>query len=125
MPLPYDSEVDSEMGNILTIDELARLKREGQTLVHCHGVFDLLHPGHLRHLQAAKREGDILVVTITPDQYVNRGPNRPVFSEQLRAEQVATLECVDYVAINKWPTAVETIKLLKPDVYGWRQDSLY
>ncbi|MBW2562390.1 MAG: adenylyltransferase/cytidyltransferase family protein [Deltaproteobacteria bacterium] len=113
------------MGNILTIDELARLKREGQTLVHCHGVFDLLHPGHLRHLQAAKREGDILVVTITPDQYVNRGPNRPVFSEQLRAEQVATLECVDYVAINKWPTAVETIKLLKPDVYGWRQDSLY
>jgi len=117
MPLPYDSEVDSGMSKIVTIDELAGLKREGQTLVHCHGVFDLLHPGHLRHLLAAKREGDILVVTITPDQYVNRGPNRPAFSEQLRAEQVAALECVDYVAINRWPTAVETIKLLKPDIY--------
>jgi len=115
--MPYDSRGASEMGTIVSIDELAKLKRGGQTLVHCHGVFDLLHPGHVRHLEAAKREGGILVVTITPDRYVNKGPNRPVFPEQLRAEQVAALKCVDYVAINKWPTAVEAIKMLRPDVY--------
>jgi len=107
---------------IKTLDKLAdtiqALKREGNTIVHCHGVFDLLHPGHIQHFEAAKREGDILIVTITPDEYVGRGPGRPVFNQRLRAESIAALECVDYVAINEWPTAVETIKKLKTDVYA-------
>ena len=96
---------------------LARLKQEGKTVVHCHGVFDLLHPGHIRHFEAAKREGDVLVVTITQDKFVAKGPGRPVFNEHLRAESVAALQSVDYVAINEWPTATETIKELRPDVY--------
>ena len=96
---------------------LARLKQEGKTVVHCHGVFDLLHPGHIRHFEAAKREGDVLVVTITQDEFVAKGPGRPVFNEHLRAESVAALQSVDYVAINEWPTATETIKELRPDVY--------
>lgn len=87
-------------------------------IVHCHGVFDLLHIGHTRYLQKAKSIGDVLVVTITPDRYVNKGPHRPVFPENLRAEAVAALDCVDYVAINEWPTAVEAIGLLKPDIYA-------
>lgn len=108
---------------IKTIEELPEVlaslqAQRRQAIVHCHGVFDLLHIGHIRHLEQAKKLGDILVVTVTPDQYVNKGPNRPVFTEELRAEGIAALSSVDYVAINKWPTAVETIKLLKPDIYA-------
>jgi cytidyltransferase-like protein len=97
---------------------IADHKANGRTVVHCHGVFDLLHPGHIRHFEAARREGDVLVVTLTPDRYVNKGPGRPVFNERLRLESIAALETVDHVALNEWPTAVETIRLLAPDVYA-------
>ena len=93
------------------------LKAEGKTIVHSHGVFDLLHIGHIRHLEQARKMGDVLVVTVTPDRFVNKGPHRPVFNEELRAEAIAALGCVDYVAVNLWQTAVETIKLLRPDFY--------
>ncbi|MBU0548216.1 MAG: adenylyltransferase/cytidyltransferase family protein [Candidatus Omnitrophica bacterium] len=106
---------------IKTIDELASIleksRKEGKKIAHCHGCFDLLHPGHLKHFQAARNKGDVLVVTLTKDEYVNKGPGRPVFNHHLRAESIAALECVDYVAINEWPTAIETIKLLKPHFY--------
>lgn len=88
-----------------------------QKIVQCHGVFDLLHIGHIRHLEEGKRNGDLLVVTLTPDRFVNKGAHRPAFTEQLRAEAVASLDCVDYVAVNEWPTAVEAITLLKPHFY--------
>jgi rfaE bifunctional protein nucleotidyltransferase chain/domain len=97
--------------------EIQRLRSEGKKIVHCHGCFDLMHPGHIKHFQAAKKMGDVLVVTVTPDIYVDKGPCRPVFNEDLRAESIAALECVDYVAINKWPTAVETLRLLRPHIY--------
>ena len=90
---------------------------KGARVVHCHGVFDLLHIGHIKHLQAARKHGDVLVVTITPDRFVNKGPHRPAFPERLRAEALASLECVDYVAINEWATAIETIQLLRPQLY--------
>ena len=106
---------------IKLLDELPVIlewhKAGGKKIVHCHGVFDLMHPGHVRHFQAAKALGDIFVVTITPDKYVNKGPGRPVFTEELRAESVAALECVDYVAINLWTKAVETIGVLRPHIY--------
>jgi len=93
---------------IVPLDELAQivsqLKAEGKKVVHCHGVFDLLHPGHILHFQAARGLGDILVVTITRDAYVDKGPGRPVFKERLRAESLAALEVIDYVAFNDWPT---------------------
>lgn len=103
------------------LDELAeilgRLRQQGKTIVLCHGVFDLIHPGHIRHFEAAKREGAVLVVTVTQDGFVNKGPGRPVFNQRLRAESLAALQAVDFVAINRWPSAVETIGLLKPHVY--------
>lgn len=106
---------------IRTPDELAatiaELQAQGKRVVHCHGVFDLVHPGHIRHLAAARSQGDVLVVTLTPDHYVNKGPGRPVFTEQLRAESLAALQDVDYVALNAWPAVTEMIRLLKPDVY--------
>lgn len=106
---------------VIKLEELSktthRLKSEGKIVVYCHGCFDLMHPGHIKHFQAAKDMGDLLIVTITPDIYIDKGPNRPVFNEKLRAESIAALECVDLVAINKWPTAEETLRLLRPDIY--------
>jgi rfaE bifunctional protein kinase chain/domain/rfaE bifunctional protein nucleotidyltransferase chain/domain len=101
--------------------ELATV-RCGRMVVQCHGVFDLLHIGHIRHFQEAKKSGQILVVTVTPDRYVNKGPHRPVFTETLRAEAIAALDGVDYVAINRWPTAVQAIQLIRPDVYAKGSD---
>lgn len=106
---------------IKNLDDLARIvekqRDETKVVVHCHGVFDLLHIGHIRHFEQAKQMGDLLVVTITSDRYVDKGPHRPAFTETLRAEAIASLSSVDYVAINKWPTAEETLRLLRPDVY--------
>ena len=106
---------------ILDLDDLAKkirdLKSRGKKIVHCHGCFDLMHIGHIKYFQASKKMGDVLIVTLTPDIYVDKGPGRPVFNQNLRAESIAALECVDYVAINKWPTAEETLKLLRPDIY--------
>lgn len=106
---------------IQTIEQLevtlGGLRAEGKRIVQCHGVFDPLHIGHVRHFEQAKRFGDVLVVTVTPDRFVNKGSHRPVFTEALRAEAIAALATVDYVAINEWPLAVEAIRALRPDVY--------
>ena len=97
--------------------ELNNLRHKGKKIVHCHGCFELMHPGHIKYFQSAKKMGDILVVTVTPDVYVDKGSGRPVFNQDLRAESIAALECVDYVAINKWQTAEETLRLLRPNIY--------
>lgn len=116
-----NSKLNHKHEKILSLSDIAvalsELKTQGRRIVQCHGVFDLLHIGHIRHLEQAKQKGDVLLVTITPDRFVNKGPHRPVFNETLRAEALAALACVDYVAINEWPTAVETILLLRPDFY--------
>jgi rfaE bifunctional protein nucleotidyltransferase chain/domain len=95
-----------------------RERATGRRVVHCHGVFDLLHIGHVRHFEQARKLGDVLVVTLTPDKYVNKGVGRPAFGQELRAEFVAALACVDYVAVNLGPTAVEAIGLLRPSVFA-------
>jgi rfaE bifunctional protein nucleotidyltransferase chain/domain len=98
-------------------DIAASARLAGRTVVLAHGVFDILHVGHLRHLEAAAAEGDILIVSITGDAYVNKGPERPAFTEQLRAEMVAGLEYVDWVAVNHHPSSENVISLVRPDVY--------
>ena len=111
---------------IKSVDVLAKtitdLKKRGKKIVQCHGVFDLIHLGHIRHFNLAKKEGDILIVTITKDRHVRRGPGRPVFNEHLRAEALAHLAVTDYVCIIDSPTATESIKILKPDVYAKGSD---
>ena len=106
---------------VLTVSELshvaARHKGEGCAVVLCHGVFDLVHMGHVKHLEAARREGDILIVTVTSDQHVNKGPGRPIFPDHMRAEMLAAIEYVDYVGVNYDPTAEPVIQSIKPDVY--------
>ena len=73
---------------------LEKQSEKGKKVVLCHGVFDLLHIGHIKHFEEAKNFGDILVVTLTPDIYVNKGPKRPVFIEKLRVEAIAALNAV-------------------------------
>jgi len=76
-----------------------------------------MHPGHIKYFQAAKEMGDILIVTLTPDKFIDKGHGRPVFNQGLRAESVAALECVDYVSINQWSTAENTLRHLLPAIY--------
>lgn len=90
----------------------------GQRVVLAHGVFDLLHLGHIRYLQEAKQAGDLLAVTLTPDRYVNKGPSRPAFTESQRAEALAALSCVDFVSINEQPDAVDAIWQLRPHLFA-------
>jgi len=96
---------------------ISNLKKKGKKIVLCHGVFDILHIGHIKHFKEAKNHGDILVVTVTQDKYVNKGPNRPIFSLNTRMESIAALKDVDYVAPNIFATAAQLIKVLKPSIY--------
>ena len=109
------------LSKVRSIDEMSMLmddaRAQGKNIIMAHGVFDLLHMGHVRHLKSARNEGDILVLSITADEFVNKGPGRPVFSHEMRAEMLAALECVDYVAINHAPSAEPMIEAIKPDVY--------
>lgn len=106
---------------IRSIDELAaiaaRARAENRTVVLCHGVFDLVHMGHVRHIEAARREGDLLIVTLTDDAHVNKGPGRPIFSERLRAEMIAAFRAVDWVGVNHAPSAETVLKAIRPNVY--------
>jgi rfaE bifunctional protein nucleotidyltransferase chain/domain len=106
---------------IKSVDELASIaataRAEGRKVVLAHGVFDILHIGHKRHLEVGKRNGELLLVTITTDHHVNKGPGRPVFPEQLRAEMLAGLEIVDHVGISPNPGAEYVIEKIRPDVY--------
>ncbi len=101
---------------------LDRLRQSGKVVVQAHGTFDLLHIGHVRHLEAARKLGDVLVVTLTADRFVNKGPGRPVFGEALRAEMLANLQYVDWVAINPEPDAVNAIMAIRPSIYVKGQD---
>lgn len=108
------------MAEILTLaaaaERCAALRAAGRRIVLSHGVFDLVHPGVIRHLDEARRQGDVLVVTVAGDRALDEGPARPIFPEALRAESAASLAQVDFVTIIAEATPFETVRLLKPDV---------
>ncbi len=109
------------MNKILNIKNLLSkvkdLKNKRSKIVLCHGVFDLLHPGHINHFIEAKNLGDVLIVSITSDRFVNKGPGRPVFNEMLRAQSISQLINIDYVFINNEKTATNLISKIKPNFY--------
>ena len=125
-PLASSDAKPSTAAKIVSQDalalQIAALKQQGKTVIQAHGTFDLLHLGHVKHLEAARKKADVLVVTLTADKYVNKGPGRPVFNEQLRAEMLAALEVVDWVCVNPTPDAVPAILKLKPNYYAKGQD---
>jgi len=110
-----------KMKKIINISKINILRKkyskEKKKIVLCHGVFDLIHIGHVKHFNSAKNYGDILVVSITPDNFVNKGPKRPIFAEKLRAELLSNISSIDYVIINDNATAINLIKKLNPDIY--------
>lgn len=92
-------------------------KDAGKRIVQCHGTFDLVHPGHIVHFEEARELGDLLVVTVTAAEHVNKGPGRPFFDDELRSKSLAALECIDYVVIIPHPAAIEAIEAVKPHTY--------
>lgn len=108
---------DTKIFSLQELQTLLESKYQGKKIILCHGCFDLLHIGHIRYLKKARALGDLLVVTLTADQHVNKGPGRPVFPEELRAEHMAALDMVDFVAINHAKTALNVIKSIKPTFY--------
>jgi D-beta-D-heptose 7-phosphate kinase/D-beta-D-heptose 1-phosphate adenosyltransferase len=109
---------------------LARLRRRGERIVFTNGCFDLLHIGHLRYLQRARRHGDRLVVAVNSDRSVRKikGPPRPLLPQAERAEVLAALSCVDYVTVFNEPDPLAVITALQPDVLikgsDWSQNRI-
>src|SRR5690554_6067465 len=97
------------------LDLRAEARSDGRTVVQCHGCFDIVHPGHIRHLQQAARLGDILLVSITADAAMRKGDGRPLFPQELRAENLAALDFVDWVHIDRQETALELLEAVQPD----------
>lgn len=100
------------------VELVRRWRDEGRRVVFTNGVFDILHPGHVRYLQAARREGDALVVAVNSDRSVraNKGPSRPINGEHERAEVLAALACVDAVVIFDEETPEGIVRRLQPDI---------
>jgi rfaE bifunctional protein kinase chain/domain/rfaE bifunctional protein nucleotidyltransferase chain/domain len=94
-----------------------RLKKDGKKIVLCYGIFDLIHPGHIRHLKLAKNCGDVLVVVIPSDKFVNKGPGRPIFRQELRSEVLSAMEMIDFIAVVNFSTPSEIIKKIKPHIF--------
>lgn len=94
-----------------------KLYQEKKKVILCHGVFDLIHPGHIQHFQEAKTLGDVLVVSVTAEKYVRKGPGRPYFNDQLRLESLAAIACIDYVILSEGYTVDDIVEVVRPDLY--------
>jgi len=99
------------------LEAVAQARRCGQAIVQCHGCFDIVHPGHIRHLQFARRQGDVLVVSLTGDSDIVKSDQSPYIPQELRAENLAALEFVDLVYVDPHPTAENVLRAVRPDVY--------
>ncbi len=106
---------------ILTETELKvkvlELKKKNKLISHCHGVFDLLHLGHIKHFEEAKSLSDILIVSLTADAFINKGPGRPYFNQKSRLHAVSALQDVDYVCLSENTTPIKVINIIKPNFY--------
>ena len=107
------------MKTVFDLSSLLKIKNrlKNKKIIHCHGVFDLLHLGHIKYFEDAKKLGDFLIVSLTDDKFIDKSPNRPIFTSRQRAEAISALACVDCVFINRDKTAINLINSLKPDFY--------
>ncbi len=106
---------------VKTVDEVCALigpRPRDTKVIMCHGVFDIVHPGHVRHLIYAKSQGDVLVVSVTADEHIVKGHVRPYVPEDLRAVNLAALEMVDYVVVDRDPTPLNNLRRIQPDYYA-------
>jgi len=110
------------MGKIVTKDEFKNiirpnLKLEGKVIALCHGVFDLIHPGHIIHFEQSKAMADVLVVSITNAVHVRKGPGRPFFDDEMRMRQLCAIEYIDYVMLSEEYTVDDIVEAVEPDLY--------
>ena len=106
---------------IKTVEQLIEIigpQPRQKTVIMCHGTFDVVHPGHVRHLLYAKDKGDILVASLTADEHIEKGNFRPYVPEDLRAINLAALQMVDYVIIDRQPTPLQNLGILQPDYFA-------
>jgi rfaE bifunctional protein kinase chain/domain/rfaE bifunctional protein nucleotidyltransferase chain/domain len=96
---------------------LYQLRKNNKKIVLCHGVFDLLHYGHLKHFETAKKQGDVLFVSVTHDQFIDKGFNRPFFKNQQRLESLSSISDIDYIILSNSKTAINIINKIKPKIY--------
>lgn len=101
--------------SILKLLKKERIKKN--SIILCHGVFDLLHYGHIKHFESAKKVGNFLLVSLTSDEFIKKGPGRPIFNTEVRAKMIGSLSIVDAVIISKSESAEQMINLVKPDIY--------
>ena len=95
----------------------SNLKKRKRKIVLVHGVFDLIHMGHLEYFSQAKKYGDILIVSVTPDKFIQKGFGRPYFKSEQRMESLASIEVIDFVILNKSANATDIINKIKPNYY--------
>ena len=110
----YQSKIVDLEGLVAAVDSA---RRAGRTIVQCHGCFDIVHPGHVRYLEFARRQGDVLIVTLTGDSSFSKREEGPYIPQELRAESLAALVFVDYVYIDPNPTAEQILAQVRPDLY--------
>src|SRR3989338_2075406 len=100
------------------VKKVEKLKKEGRVVVQSHGIFDIIHPGIIKHLDDAKKQGDILIVTVIKDKDVRKGPGRPIFPEYFRLKNVYSLQQVDYVCLVDDNIPFACVKNIKPDIFA-------
>ena len=112
------------------VQKISILRVSGRTIVFTNGCFDILHVGHVRYLAAARSEGDVLVVGLNSDESTRsiKQENRPIVSQDQRAEVLAGLECIDYITVFNEPDPLKLIQALKPDVLvkgsDWKEEDI-
>ena len=101
----------------LTDQKLKQIKKLKKKIVLCHGVFDLFHVGHLNHINEAKKLGDILIVSVTTDKFVNKGPGRPYFNTMQRMTLLSAIRDIDFIISSDSPSSIGVIKKIRPNIY--------
>ena len=101
---------------------ISQLKSKNKKIIHCHGLFDIVHIGHIKHFKKAKNYGDVLIVTVTSDKFVNKGSNRPIFDQNKRMEFLSEISSIDFICLSDHGSALKLLSLIKPNFYIKGQD---
>mgnify|MGYP001334749644 CR=1 FL=1 len=113
----YPSSISNKIKQVEDLIQIIKKIKKDKKIVMCHGTFDIVHPGHIRHLLYAKEKGDILIASLTADKFVTKKEDGPFIPADLRAKNLAALEIVDFVIIDYNEKPIENLTLLKPDYY--------
>ena len=118
MKKKFKNHYSKKIVSLKGLEKILGKRPRKKKVILCHGNFDVVHPGHVRHLIYAKSKADLLIVSITADKYIQKGVYRPFVPENLRALNLAAFEMVDYVTIDDNKTSIRILKNLKPDFFA-------